>query len=206
MEIKNVRVYGLGESIIASGYPMVTETPDEYNFSKKAMDLEHEIFQENLQAKDFNRAIKLAQTPKGSAHDQFLTGITVQFDLTCTNKMWVEMERYRFVFFVSSQSTMHRMSKFDLDKCYNKYVDPRIIEIMRELQERYNETKNIEDFYRLVYSNPAGFELTARLTTNYRALKTIYSQRKTHRLKEWQEFCEWIETLPMAEELIVGRD
>lgn len=206
MEIKNVRVYGLGDSIIASGYPMVTETPDEYNFLKKAMDLEHEVFQGNLQAKDFNRATKLAQTPKGSAHDQFLTGITVQFDLTCTNKMWVEMERYRFVFFVSSQSTMHRMSKFDLDKCYNKYVDPRIIEIMRELQERYNETKSIEDFYRLVYSNPAGFELTARLTTNYRALKTIYSQRKTHRLKEWQEFCKWIETLPMAEELIVGRD
>ena len=39
----------------------------------------------------------------------------------------------------------------------------------------------------------------ARLTTNYRSLKTIYSQRKNHRLPEWREFCEWIETLPYSE-------
>ena len=49
-------------------------------------------------------------------------------------------------------------------------------------------------------------ELTARLTTNYRALKTVYSQRKNHRLPEWREFCKWIETLPYADELIIGKE
>ena len=52
--------------------------------------------------------------------------------------MWVEAERYRFLEFVSSQSTMHRITKFDLDKCYNEYVDPRIIEIMKEKINQYN--------------------------------------------------------------------
>ena len=52
--------------------------------------------------------------------------------------MWVEAERYRFLEFVSSQSTMHRITKFDLDKCYNEYVDPLIIEIMKEKVNQYN--------------------------------------------------------------------
>ena len=165
------------------------------------------------------------------AHAQFLTGIRVNFDLTFSNKAWVEAERYRFLEFVSSQSTMHCITKFDLNEQYNEYVDPRIIEIMREKVGIYNnllsiidkikhcETENKnekikmleqleeirkEKYLEILYSNPAGFLLTARLTTNYRCLRNIYIQRKDHRLPEWREFCKWIETLPYAEELLVN--
>lgn len=155
-----------------------------------------------------------------------MTGIRVSFDLTCSNKMWVEAERYRFLEFVSSQSTMHRITKFDLDKAYNEFVDPRVIEIMKEKVAQYNELfkacENMEKnpglkdslllkdtqamlktlYLQILYTNPAGFTLTARMTTNYRCLKNIYIQRKNHRLPEWKEFCKWIETLPYFEELI----
>ncbi|WP_460284783.1 hypothetical protein [Clostridium botulinum] len=93
---------------------------------------------------------------------------------------------------------MHRIAKFDLQNQYNKYVDKRIIDIMEELKIIYNKTQDKEDYLKLLYSNPSGFELTARLTTNYRALKTVYFQRKNHRLPEWREFCKWIETLPYS--------
>ena len=53
---------------------------------------------------------------------------------------------------------------------------------------------------------PSGFELTARLTTNYRALKTVYAQRKNHRLPEWRAFCRLIEELLYARQLIVPKD
>ena len=56
-----------------------------------------------------------------------------------------------------------------------------------------------QKYLEILYSNPAGFKLTARMTTNYRQLKTIYFQRRTHRLPEWRVFCEWIETLPYAD-------
>ena len=79
------------------------------------------------------------------AHAQFLTGIRVNFDLTFSNKAWVEAERYRFLEFVSSQSTMHCITKFDLNKQYNEYVDPRIIEIMREKVDIYNNLLSIID-------------------------------------------------------------
>ncbi|ADK16120.1 hypothetical protein [Clostridium ljungdahlii] len=184
MKIENLKVYDLEESIKASKYPMAVDT-DKCN-------------------SDITNTVKsLAKSPKGEAHDQFLSGIRVAFDLTFTNKAWVELERYRFITFVSSQSTMHRISKFDLSKQYNEYVDKRIIDIIEELKDTYNKTQDKEDYLKLLYSNPAGFELTARLTTNYRCLKGVYSQRRNHRLPEWREFCKWIETLPYAKELII---
>ena len=117
MKVENVKVYDLEESIIASGYPMRTDTDTK-----------------EMTEKDLLRAIKLSEASvrDNGAHGQFLTGIRVSFDLTFTNKAWVEAERYRFLEFVSSQSTMHRITKFDLDKIYNEYVDDRIIEIMKE--------------------------------------------------------------------------
>lgn len=185
MKIENVKVYDLEESIKASKYPMAVNT--------------------SVCNSEITDTVKsLAHSPKGEGHDQMLTGIRVAFDLTFSNKAWVEAERYRFLEFVSSQSTMHRISKFDLNKQYNKYVDNRIIAIMEELKNKYNETQDKEDYLRLLYSNPCGFELTARLTTNYRCLKTIYSQRKNHKLPEWREFCKWIETLPFSKELIIN--
>ena len=179
MVVTNYEVYDLEKSVKASKYPMATDTATVTN--------------------DITETVrKLAMSPKGEGHDQFLTGIRVNFDLTLTIKCWTEAERYRFLEFVSSQSTMHRIARFDLATQYCEYVDERIIKIMNELKDRYNETNSHEDYLKLLYSNPCGFKLTARMATNYRCLKTIYAQRKTHRLPEWREFCGWIETLPCA--------
>ena len=187
--ISNEKVYGLESSIKRAKYPMSTD------IDKLNTDLTDGIK-------------KLAQSGRGEGHDQWLTGVVVQFDLTFTVKCWTESERYHFLDFISSQSTMHRITKFDLDKAYIEYVDPRIVEIMKEKVALYNEMCAAEvrdeeaikeQYLRVLYSNPCGFKLTAGMTTNYRQLKTIYNQRKTHRLPEWRAFCEWIHTLPMSE-------
>ena len=192
--ITNVEIYGFNESIKASKYPMsvnVEKCTDEIT----------------------NTTIKLGNVPTGTAHDNFLKGIVVQFDLTMTPKMSVELERYHFIDFVSSQSTMHRITKFDLDKAYVEYVDKRCVNVVKELVNEYNnlpepfEDKDVNykrDLYlRILYSNPCGMLLTARMTTNYQQLKTIYQQRRNHRLPEWQEFCDWCENLPHFKELCI---
>lgn len=186
MKVSNWKVYDMEESILASSYPMRTNTDAR-----------------ELNDNDITRAIVLANA-KGGGHNQYLSGILVSFDLTCSNKMWVELERYRFMTFVSSQSTMHRIAKFDLQTSYNEYVDPRTIEVMEELKKEYEANPIPDNYLRLLYNNPAGFELTARLTTNYRCLKNVYEQRRRHKLPEWRKFCYWIESLPYAEELIIG--
>ena len=184
--INNVNIYGLEESVAASGYPMSTEVMNLVDL-KKAGEKSH------------NRADKLAATPIGSGHDQFLTSIIVQFDLTFPLKAWVELQRYHFIDFCSSMSTMHRISKMDLNKSCNQYVDKKILDLLKELIYNYNENPTNENFYKVIYNIPSGFEYTARLSTNYRQLKTIYSQRKNHRLPDWHIFCKWIEELPHSE-------
>ncbi len=178
--ISNWEVYGFDSSIKASKYPMAVDT------AKCTCDITDTVS-------------KLASAEPGTGHDQFLTGIIVQFDLTLTVKAWTEAERYHFLDFVSSQSTMHRITKFDLDSSYIGYTDPRMVEIMKELVAAYKVNPTAENYLRVLYSNPVGFQLTARMTTNYRQLKTIYKQRKNHRLPEWRLFCEWVERLPHSE-------
>lgn len=206
--VSNVGVYDLDQCLHAAGYPMRTS-----------------VDWEETRESELKRGVYLSKAADWQgAHDQFLTGIRVSFDLTFSNKAWVEAERYRFLEFVSSQSTMHRITKFDLRNQYNGYVDPRVISIMMEKVEEYNAmqahlvelAKNnasenelralgnllTEKYLEILYTNPAGFTLTARMTTNYRCLKNIWRQRRDHRLPEWREFCKWIETLPYAKELI----
>lgn len=180
MQIEQTKVTGLEECIHFSGLPMKVNT---------SWDLGND---------DLRRADNLANTRIGTGHDNFLNGITVHFLLTATNKFWVEMQRYHFIDFVSSQSTMHKLKAFDLENAYIKYVDPRIVEIMKELQDKAQDGTD-ESFLNMIYSNPAGMELSAYMVTNYRQLKTIYLQRKFHRLPEWKEFCIWIESLPHSE-------
>ena len=184
MPVKNYNVYGFEESVKASKYPMAIDT-------------------DNCNSAITDTVKKLAGSAVGSGHDQFLTGVIVQFDLTFSIKAWVEAERYHFFDFVSSQSTMHRVAKFDVQEQCNEYVHEGTIAVVKGLLDCYNNDPTPENYLRLLYNIPVGFRLTARMTTNYRQLKTIYKQRKNHRLPEWRAFCEWIETLPHSE-LITG--
>ena len=194
--ISNIKVYDLEESMRAAGYPMRTDLDETPDFTK-----------------DWGRAQRLTKASRfNAAHAQFLTGIVVNFDLTFSNKAWIEAERYRFLNFVSSQSTMHCITKFGLRKQCNEYVDERIITIVQEYIDLYNtltaqdeETiefkKNL--YLKILYNLPSGFQLTARMTTNYRCLLNIYNQRHDHRLPEWREFCnQLLEELPFFKELV----
>ena len=98
---------------------------------------------------------------------------------------------------------MHCISKMDIRKQCNEYVTENTIAEVNRLKEIYLNDPTPENYLVLLYNVPVGFQLTAGMTTNYRQLKTIYAQRKTHRLPEWREFCKWIESLPYSE-LITG--
>lgn len=200
--ISNVAVYGLHESIRIAKYP-------------KAVNLD------NLNT-ELTKGIKAcANCDTGEGHDNFLKGIIVQFDLTFSNKAWVEAERYHFLDFVSSQSTMHKITKFNLQEQCNRYVDPRIIDIVQTKIDEYNQLSNLnlsselnkerqamlnELYLEILYNVPSGFELTAGMTTNYQQLKTIYQQRRHHLLPDWKVFCDWCLTLPLFKELCVDRN
>jgi len=207
--IENVQVYGLDETIFRSGYPMLQQapTPDEFDAEVSKIHLARTVG--DLDNPHIKRAIKLANA-KGGGHDQFLAGITVAFDMTLSNKAWVEAERYRFLTFISSMSTMHRVAFFKISESCNAHTSKEAIAAAEALQDIYNgidgavEPKLKKEAYLdLLYNLPTGFELMAGMITNYRCLRNIYEQRRNHRLPDWHVVCDWIETLPLAEELIV---
>lgn len=182
--VNNVEVFGLERSFKESKYPMSVATEECRGEYTKTIE-------------------RLAKSPKGSAHDNFLKGILVRFDLTFTVKAWTEAERYHWFEIVSSQSTMHRISEMNYDECMIEYVTENTVNEMKRLLETYNENPTSENYLMLLYNCPVGIKLTAGMSTNYQQLKTIYAQRKNHKLPEWRAFCEWIKTLPYSE-LITG--
>lgn len=189
VEITNVKVYDLCECVIACRNAMRT-TPPEYT--------EEEF------SKALPRAIQLAKCGGGSGHSNFRKGIRVSFDIKYPNYFSPELQRYAFVDIVTSSSKMHKLVSMDMDACFNKYVVAQSKELMKRLIAQYNECKSYENFMRVLSNCPLGVELFMRCSTNYEQLATIYRQRKSHRLKEdWGAFCEMIENLPYANELII---
>lgn len=187
IKIDNVRIYGLNESVIASGYPMQIET--------------HDMNKVVIGEKDLKRVKHLGNAVPGSGHDCFAKGITVQFDLQVPEYIWRQLDRYHFIDYVSSQSKMHRILKMDIDKTCNKYVLDRTKETLKNLIDTYNrETNDLgkkELFNHIIANTPCGLMLTARMTTNYLQLKSIVNQRSNHKMQEWRLLCDYFKTLPM---------
>lgn len=186
LRISNVEVYGMKESLIASGYPMTTKIPQH----KYDQDLD-DVISENL-----SRGISLGNSKQGSGHGNFSKGIIVQFDVKYPEYISPEMQRYHWFEIVSSQSKMHRLTKMDIKKSCNKYVDDGILKILNLYVEDYNKDASYENFMKVLSNCPLGLEKTMRISTNYLQLKTMYYQRFNHKLKEdWCKFCAWCESL-----------
>lgn len=82
IKISAARVYDLDESIAASKYPMQVEPNPKSTVLTPT-------------------ATKLAQSPAGAGHDNWLMGVRVAFDIRLTAKALVEAERYHFFDIVS---------------------------------------------------------------------------------------------------------
>lgn len=215
LEISNIKVYDLEESIIAC---------------RNAMRLDPPVYTEEEFDKSLERAKILAKSPNGSGHMNFLKGIRVSFDLKYTQYITKQLQRYGFFDYVSSSSMMHRIHKMDFSKCVNKYVSKATINEVEKWKKLYNyivdnhveswtfydvsdnpiETTNYQDTcytaYMILLSNcPMGTELFVRVSTNYMQIRTIYAQRKGHKLKEdYGAFCDFVRSLPYAKEFITG--
>ncbi|HBQ63834.1 MAG TPA: hypothetical protein DD727_02700 [Clostridiales bacterium] len=201
IRIRNTRVYGLEESIVASSYPMLENAPEPAMFNEKV----RRVGQSEDGDADVKRSEKLGQARPGSGHDCFLKGIIVQADFELPQYLWQQAKRYHWFDFVSSQSTMHRITRMSVAEHCNAFVDPGIIRILEEMVRRYREetgeASRAMQFQRIVANIPSGFLLTARITTSYLQLKTMVRQRSSHRLSEWKEFQTWCSGLPLFSRL-----
>lgn len=83
----------------------------------------------------------------------------------------------------------------------------RTIKEINDLAALYNDTKDVDVLLAIKRILPTSYMQKRIQYFSYQALRRIYQQRRNHRLPHWHIFCDWIKTLPFADELIlIGLD
>lgn len=158
---------------------------------------------------DLDLAMRLAKA--GSDHRKYLRMVFVSVDVTAPIYWWKEYDTYKVATVANSTSTMHKihskpfsMDDFSCDHMTDgtkKFMETVVAEL-ENIRLRFKETKSKDDWYDMIQLLPSSYNQMRTCTFNYETLINIYRARKNHKLAEWHTFCDWIETLPYAEQLI----
>lgn len=158
---------------------------------------------------DLDLAMRLAKA--GSDHRKYLRMVFVSVDVTAPLYWWKEYDTYKVATVANSTSTMHKIHSkpFSIDdfSCDHmtdgtkKFMET-VVAKLENIRLRFKETKSKDDWYDMIQLLPSSYNQMRTCTFNYETLINIYRARKNHKLAEWHTFCDWIETLPYAEQLI----
>ena len=150
----------------------------------------------------------------GTDHRKFMRMITVYVDLTAPLYWWKEFDTYKVGTVANSCSTMHKIhaKEFELDDFSFEHLDYisighllSLIEHLNYVREDYNYTKSKEKWWQMIQLLPSSYNQKRTVMLNYEVLANIYKSRKNHKLDEWRELCQWIESLPYSE-IITGKE
>ncbi len=149
----------------------------------------------------------------GSDHRKYLRQVFVSVDITAPLYWWKEYDTYKVATVANSTSTMHKihskpfeLADFSVDHMTEGTLEfmETVIAKLEEIRLKYVADKNKEDWYDLIQLLPSSYNQMRTCTFNYETLVNIYYARRNHKLAEWHTFCDWIETLPYARELIIA--
>lgn len=160
---------------------------------------------------DLNLAQRLARA--GSDHRKFFRQIFVSVDFTAPLYWWKEYDTYKVATVANSTSTMHKIASkpFELEDFSYDHMNEKAlaslkatIDVLEELRQEYLETKDKTIWYSMIQLLPSNYHQMRTCTLNYETLMNIYYARRTHKLQEWHDVCDWIASLPYAKELILA--
>ena len=159
---------------------------------------------------DLSLARRLAVA--GSDHRKFLRQIMVSMDISAPLYWWKEFDTYKVGTVANSCSTMHKIQAkefsredFSCDRLTNEAlcVLDNLIAFLESERVKFNETKDKAAWHNMIQLLPSSFNQLRTVSLNYEVLINIYYARRHHKLAEWHTFCEAVENLPYANELIL---
>ena len=163
---------------------------------------------------DLGLAQKLRKA--GSDHRKYVRQIFVSVDITAPLYWWKEFDTYKVATVANSTSTMHKIhaKPFDIDDFSHDHMTPdtlafmqTVVDELEKIRQKYmTEGKNKEDWYDMIQLLPSSYNQMRTVTMNYETLINIFFARRYHKLAEWHTFCDWIKTLPYAEEIIIAEE
>ena len=150
-----------------------------------------------------------------SDHRKYLRQVMLSVDITAPMYWWKEYDTYKVATVANSTSTMHKIHSkpFEIEDFSHDHLTENGLKVLRALVDEmekirleYVETKDKALWYDLIQLLPSSYNQMRTCTLNYETLINIYKSRKHHKLEEWRRFCNWIETLPYAKELIIAEE
>lgn len=156
-----------------------------------------------------DKDLSLRLQKAGPEHCKHLRMIMVWADITAPRYWWTEFDTYRNGVEKVSCSTMHKltarpltMDDFEhdslLDEVLEKFIElaNNSIKISKGLLTNASDEHKKEVWRGLIQGLPQSYLQKRTVMISYAALRNIYRQREGHKLKEWQQFREWVESLP----------
>ena len=148
----------------------------------------------------------------GNDHRKFIRQIFVSVDITAPLYWWKEYDTYKVATVANSTSTMHKIhaKPFDRSDFSCEHMNDQalacldqVIGVLENLRKSFIETKNKEYWYSMIQLLPESYNQMRTCTLNYENLRSMYFSRKNHKLQEWHTLCDWITSLPYANDIIL---
>ena len=221
MKIEGTRVWGFENATIGMRLPM------SLNYEEAKSKCDSAIYEDGTPLTIGESDLKVMKNlinaddlggRTGAPNSKYLRMIHVQVAVTAPLYWWKEMDTYKICTVRNSSSTMHKLAStpitmdcFEMDD-FTPLIDnfkinlswQTVVSYLEQLRQKYNETKDKCYWKELIRLLPESWLQTSVLDLNYETLRNIYAWRKNHKLTEWHTFCDWIRTLPYAEELILN--
>lgn len=158
--------------------------------------------------KYYRRGKALGQVKPGSGHNSMYKGVTFNMVIKFPLYWLKEYQRYHFTDIISSQSTMHKILEFDLNKMFSDEVDPRCIAVIEELRDEYNnetdKDKKKQIWRKIINSCPDGLHMCMGVTMSYLQAISMIQQRENHKLPDWSEdLIPFLLDLPLLKLLMI---
>lgn len=155
----------------------------------------------------------------GTDHSKFMRFLPVVVDIIAPLYWFKEFDTYKVGTVANSCSTMHKIQdkEFTLDDFSYEHLDIRTKALLDETIKALNDYRklyigyNPDDFeikgcpskkdiwWQMIQLLPSSYNQKRTVLLNYAVLRNIYHARAGHKLDEWRQFREWIETLPYSE-------
>ena len=197
MKFENTEVWGFEHAFRGMRNPL-----ESWHKSDSSYDICYKDFY--LGDADLELAQKLIRA--GSEHRKFLRQVFVSVDITAPLYWWKEFDTYKVGTVSNSTSTMHKLASTPITvDCFEngEMIYSFTIAELEMNRLKYLETKDKNEWKRLIVNLPESWLQKRTITMNYENILNMYRQRKNHKLTEWSKsFCDWVKTLPYAEELI----
>ena len=215
IKIEKIDVFGWESAIRGMRNPMNSWDKSDTTFESACALFEYRCGWEcTIGPNDLSLMKKLVKA--GSDHSKFMRMINVTCDITAPLYWWKEYDTYKVGTVANSCSTMHKIhdKEFTLDDFSHEHLSCDInagigvlydvIDALNLNRAIYLKGKDKSFWWNMIQLLPTSYNQKRTVQLNYAVLRNMYHSRKNHKLDEWRNFCEWVETLPYAELITDG--